>query len=387
MTVKCPTCFAFLPHHPGKALCVGSCTPQQHPQATAVRGYPVRLKTVFDLPAQTSPDGPPASAACPSCGVQSSQEACGYCYGPVPARWRSAKVTCVAIAGARATGKSLMLAVAKEQLGLLVERFYMSTLTGVGGTDEHFRRHYTEPLYVQRSLLDATESALVEGSVIREPMIFQFTERHSDGRQRTRILVLRDVAGEDLEREGTDQALSFFSRADAVIALVDPLTVSQIRGMLADLIPGDTRTGGDGVAVVRRVLKLMTTGAPGARTSIPLAIALSKMDTLQRLVEVRNTQWAAIMARPGSPLQRDPSLSSPAYNHVDGDLLHEEVVGLLEELKATTLTPMLLDTADRFHYFAVSALGESPAGEMIHAGGIAPFRVLDPFKWVLDATA
>jgi len=48
---------------------------------------------------------------------------------------------------------------------------------------------------------------------------------------------------------------------------------------------------------------------------------------------------------------------------------------------------MLNETAGRFRYFAVSALGESPEGDMIHAGGIAPFRVLDPFKWAMQVTA
>ena len=53
-------------------------------------------------------------------------------------------------------------------------------------------------------------------------------------------------------------------------------------------------------------------------------------------------------------------------------------------LGASTLTSMLSDTAQQFRYFGVSALGESPEGDLIHAGGIAPFRVLDPFKWALE---
>jgi hypothetical protein len=215
--------------------------------------------------------------------------------------------------------------------------------------------------------------------------MFHFTERRADGAARNRVLVLRDVAGEDLEALGAmDASLGFFQRADAVIALIDPLTVPQVRGLLADLIPGDTRTGGDGVAVLRHVLRLMTNGIPGARTPIPLAVVISKVDTLQRLTEVKNTTWSRIMDRPGSPLQRDPSMRSASHDVVDGELLHEEVVGLLEELHARTLTGMLRDTADRFHYFATSALGESAQGESIHAGGIAPFRVVEPFKWALD---
>lgn len=386
--MKCPTCFASLPSLPAKVACVGSCAPAVNAPGTAVLGYEVRTRPIFDVPQPTAPGANPAVPKCPKCSTPSTQEVCGYCFAEVPPRWRQAKVTCIALAGARATGKSLMLAVAKEQLSLLIERHHRSVLTGIGNTDAWFEEHYTKPLYEQRELLPPTPGALTDHSTVRKPMIFQFNERFADGSARSRIMVLRDVAGEDLEQfGGMDKTLGFYHRADAVIALLDPLTVSQIRGMLADLIPGDALTGGDGVAVLRHVLKLMTGGDPGGRTPIPLAVVLSKVDTLQRMTEVKNTTWASIMDRPGSPLQRDPSLKGAAYDVNDGELLHEEVVGLLEELRAGTLTAMLHDTADRFHYFAASSLGESPEGEMVHAGGIAPFRVLDPFKWALHVTS
>lgn len=387
--MKCPACFAYLPSQPAKVVCVGSCTPSTDQQATLVRGYEVKTKTVFDVPpADTSPGARLTPPKCPTCSTPSSMEVCGYCRYQIPPNWRASKVTCVAMAGARATGKSLMLAVAKEQLELLVERHHRSALRGVGDTERFFGLHYTAPLYEQRRLLQATVGMALTESVTREPLIFQFNERLPDGSSRSRVLVLRDVAGEDLEALGEmDRHLSFFSRADAVIALLDPLSVAQIRAMLADLIPAATRLGGDGVPVLQHVLGLMTNHAPGARTQIPFAVVLSKVDVLQRLREVKGTKWSSIMNRPGSPLQRDPSLMTADFIQADGDLLHEELVGLLEMLHASTLTAMLKDHADRFRYFAVSALGESPDGDMIHAGGIAPFRVLDPLKWAMQVNA
>jgi hypothetical protein len=384
--MKCPTCFAHLQHEPRKLLCVGSCDPEVSPVATSVRGYEVRVKTVFDAPPPSDP-GRPVTASCPKCGTPTSQEACEYCFGAIPAHWRLSKVTCVAMAGARATGKSLMLAVSKEQLALLFDRHHHSTFHGIGNTDEFFFRNYTQTLYEKRELMEPTASATSEVTTVREPMMFQFTERRPDGSNRLRILVLRDVAGEDLEaRGGRDNSLGFYSRADAVVALIDPLTVPQIRALLADLVPGDTLIGGDGLAVLRHVIDLMGDGIPGARTPIPLAVVLSKVDTLQQLTEVKNTLWAKIMDRPGSPLQRDPSLASPGFDATDGDLLHAEVAGLLEELGARSLTAMLRDRVDTYHYFATSALGVSPEGKDVPPGGISPFRAVDPFKWILDVT-
>lgn len=380
--MKCPTCFAWLPTSPTKRLCVGSCDPGPLDPASLVLGYDVTSKPVFDAPAGAGP------TACPICSVPSSQEACGYCLAPIPADWRDSTVTCVVMAGARATGKSITLATAKEQLNLLIDRHYHSYLRGIGNTDEVFARYYTRPLYEQRSLLDPTASIDARDTVTREPLIFQFHERSPEGVRRSRILVLRDVAGEDLEALGArDRGLSFFSRADAVISLLDPLRVPQINAMLADLVPGDTRVGGDGIPVLKHVLRLMANGSATGRTSIPLAVVLSKVDTLQMLRLVDDLKWSSIMNRPGSPLQRDPSLRSADYDEVDGELLHEEVRGLLELLNSTNLTAILEEGAEKFRFFAGSALGASPDGPMVAAGGIAPFRVVDPFKWVLQVTA
>lgn len=386
--MKCPSCFAHLPPTPAKLICTGTCSPETNDVASSVRGFEVRTKPIFAAPPST---GPAAAAsappACPRCSTVSATEVCLYCSFSIPPNWRASKVTCVVMAGARATGKSLLLAVAKEQMELLVERHHRSAFRGVGDTERFFEKNYTKPLYEQRQLLQATASISTSETVVREPLIFTFTERDAAGHARPRVLVLRDVAGEDLEAMGgMDQHLSFFRGADAVIALLDPLTVSTIQAMLADLVPATNRLGGDGVAVLQHVLGLMTGHAPGARTPIPFAVVLSKFDVLQKLREVSGTQWSKIMSRPGAPLQRDPSLKTAHFDKVDGDLLHEEIAGLLEMLGASNLTSMLTDTAERFRYFGVSALGESPEGDLIHAGGIAPFRVLDPFKWALEVS-
>lgn len=386
--MKCPSCFGHLPPAPAMLVCTGSCPPEVDEKATSVRGYEVETKPIFPVSPTAGPTaGSPPPTDCPRCSISSTTEACGHCSFTIPPNWRASKVTCVVMAGARATGKSLLLAVAKEQMELLVERHHRSAFRGVGETERFFERHYTQPLYEQRKLLKATDSIVLDQSEVRGPLIFTFTERDAAGNARPRVLVLRDVAGEDLEAlGGMDGHLSFFRGADAVIALLDPLTVSTIQAMLADLVPATTRVGGDGVAVIQHVLGLMTGHGPGARTAIPVAVVLSKFDVLQKLREVSGTRWSRIMGRPGAPLQRDPSLKTARFDHVDGDLLHEEIAGLLDELGASTLTSILEDTADRFRYFGVSALGESPDGDLIHAGGIAPFRVLDPFKWALEVT-
>lgn len=381
--MKCPSCFGPLPPKPTTMGCVGPCTAKLNPKASRARGYEVHAAPVLQV--ESSPQsGPSPVAVCGDCHVKSSSEVCPACNYPIPDGWRSFHVTCVALAGARATGKSLLIAVSKQQLDLLVERHWGSVVRGVGDTQRRFEQDYLKPLLEQRKLIEATRGIQAVDSITREPLIFQFNQPVAGQPPTRRVLVLRDVAGEDLENDtGNDAALDFFGRADAVLVLIDPLTVKQIRDMLADIVPEPERLGGDGVDVLRRVLALMTRRVVGARTKVPIAVVLSKVDVLQKLRQVTGTKWAAIMDRPGSPLQRDRSLVTAEYDDEDGRLLHYEVDGLLDLLGARAIRAILEESADTYRFFAASALGESPDGEMIHAGGIAPFRALDPIKWAL----
>jgi hypothetical protein len=366
--------------------CVGPCAPKADPKATAARGYEVYAGPVMRVES-SPPLGQSPVAVCEGCHVPSSSEVCPHCSYPIPSDWRSSHVTCIALAGARATGKSLLIAVSTQQLGLLVERFWGSEVRGAGDTQRRFEQAYLAPLLEQRKLMDPTRALDAADSITREPLIFQFN-KPVDGRTVRQVLVLRDVAGEDLEEDtGNDSALDFFSRADAVLVLIDPLKVKQIRDMLADIVPEPALLGGEGVDVLRRVLGLMTNRVAGGRTKVPIAVVLSKVDVLQKLSQVTGTKWSAIMSRPGSPLQRDPSLMTPNYDDQDGRLLHAEVDGLLEMLGARAISTMLKETAETYRFFAASALGESPDGNMVHSGGIAPFRALDPIKWALDVCA
>lgn len=384
--MKCPACFRPLPPTPRTMVCVGRCEPRVNPEASVARGSEVRTRPVLRLASPPSPGQPPA-AVCEDCQVSSSSEVCPACSYPIAEGWRSSRITCIALAGARASGKSLMIAVAKQQLDLLAERHWRSAVRGVGDTQERFDEHYITPLYEQRKLLEPTRGIQAADTITREPLIFQFNERIAgEPAPVRRVLVLRDVAGEDLEHDtGNDAAFDFFGRADVVLVLIDPLTVRQIRHMLSDIVSEPQRLGGDGVDVLRHVLALMTNRVPGGRTRVPIGIVLSKVDVLQKLRDVKGTKWAAIMNRPGSPLQRDSSLVTPHYDDADGQLLHEEVSGLLEMLGAGMIRATLDDAVGNYRFFAASALGESPDGDMLHSGGIAPFRVLDSIKWAIHA--
>lgn len=381
---QCPQCFHALPPVAQNLLCTGTCPTEHDEGASRLLGFAVHSRPLVQI--NSASNGSMPHGTCPKCHIDTHSEACPHCRYEIPALWRNSRITTVAMAGARTTGKSLLVATGVQQLHLLAERQWRSTVEPLGSTATRFRDIYENPLLVQRRLIGATDSMGLDSSPGREPLMFRFTER-ANGQAIPRILVLKDVAGEDLEKAETDRRqLSFFSRARAVFVMIDPLKVGEIRAVLADLIPPAKELGGDPMHVLNNVLNHMTGHIPGAPTEVPMAIILSKFDVMQRLREVANQQWAGVMSRAGSPLMRDPSLAAATWDSWDGDLLHEEVRSLLHKLGFPLLEATLHDRARHHRFFAASALGASPDDELINPSGIAPFRVLDAFKWALSFT-
>jgi hypothetical protein len=91
------------------------------------------------------------------------------------------------------------------------------------------------------------------------------------------------------------------------------------------------------------------------------------------------------MGNVGAAFCRDPLATMARWVEDDADLLDAEVRGLFDLLSAKPVINMAnYDFADR-RFFAVSALGRapSPGGLSLRGRGIAPYRVLDPLRWVM----
>jgi hypothetical protein len=268
------------------------------------------------------------------------------------------------------------IAVLVKQLEKYVERFDRELVPADATTQSRYASIYEQPLFAERGILGATPPA--EIGAHPPPLIFNLG--FWGGQQR--YLVIRDVAGEDLENVATGgRAWDFFGLADAVLFMFDPLRVDEISDQLRDLVPDAARLGGDPREVLRTVMRLMGGGMPR------LAVILSKFDALQALSHVRQSSWGRIMSHAGAAFNRDPSLVDVRYDEVDGALLDAEVRSLLQLLHAGPMLRTMRNPVTGHQYehrfFAVSALGESPVGERLHRNGISPFRCMDPVRWVL----
>jgi hypothetical protein len=77
-------------------------------------------------------------------------------------------------------------------------------------------------------------------------------------------------------------------------------------------------------------------------------------------------------------------MREPTFNKKDSDLLQLEIESLLLNLTGPKIRNLLRQSAESYRYFGVSALGADAVGDDIDDAGIAPYRVLDPVKWILQ---
>ena len=339
-TTRCPSCFTDLASKPGTAFLCESphCAQRPDAQATRFNGHEVQLKTVTPVQMQ---DGAPGAArpnqtSCKGCGIVTFTQVCPRCHFVLPSNWRSGSTTCIAMVGARSSGKSFYIAVAKRQLDRLFDMLGQPLAYADDQVRELYENSYQNPLFVERSLIPPT---MIAASAPREraPLIF----RTAGARGHPHNIVIRDSSGEDLERGSLDgPQFDFIANADALIFLVDPMRVEAVRQMLTGLVPQEARPGGDPQKVLDSIAtKLRPVGSPPLR--VPIALALSKFDVLQALSEVEGTEWSEIMSNDGAAFMRDPSMRKAAYDDRDGRLLHEETRSLLVKLEPPGLSGRL----------------------------------------------
>lgn len=376
---KCPRCFSIL----GDDSYAWTVSPQfagpryRDPVASAYFGSEVHCGPIHVMNRPPGFRGPlhPSAADASRALNAPVQEICPVCHFALPEGWRQGHAVCIAMAGARATGKSLYLAVLVKQLELLCERLGVS-MELAPGSAASYASNYERPLFVERGLIPPTATGSTQASYQREPLICSVGTWHGT----RRYVVLRDVAGEDLESGNLDVPhFRFFPNADAAFFMFDPLRVQMIRDQLHDLLPPQSWSGGDPRSVLSNLLRVIGEGRPR------LAVILSKFDALRALSRVEGSAWSQVMSNAGAAFMRDSS-AERHYDEVDGRLLHEEVRSLLLRLNGGSIVTGVENPSSGIRlphrYFALSALGQPPVGNRLSPRGVAPFRCVDPLRWV-----
>lgn len=393
MSAACPACFARLVPEVARFRCTsGRCTRVHDPKASAMAGSPSSLFPSFPWTADEQQREVPSWIPCGRCGGPCNVEVCAVCHRDLPPNWRSATVFTLAVSGARGAGKSVYIAVLLYVLQQYLQRCGRMIRPFTQSTQEIYEERYERPLFKEnRAMLGTPPMRAESGAYQRDSMIWMISDPHAPI-----YLVIRDVAGEDIEKfAGNEAPLSYFSRADLVVFLFDSLRLPSMTQILAGIIPpvNQGRLGKSSSEVLPIVLGQMH----GAHADF--ALAFSKFDAFHELPKADIEQYARVMGNPSARFNRDETATRPAGRGRSGDakvwfeedqaFLDQEIRSLFEMIHESSVT---LQAEQAVHigrirglaHFAVSAVGETPPhDEQLTTRGISPFRVLDPLLWGL----
>ena len=344
---------------------------------------------------------------------------------PLPDNWEGSGTLTFAMAGARSSGKSLYIAVVVKLLKQLAQSNGFVLKPANATTRNTYLRKFEEPLFKQMGLPEGTSTGENEGAYQNQPLIYSIGSHwrtYENGERKRQLIhvVIRDVAGEDFDElhfPNMKERLQFFRFADQIIFMFDPMRVPEINSLLEGAIPSlpkldteetedteeaedtedteekDKRNIENPDTVLENLLKLIP-----EKDHFNLAMVLAKFDTMQELATVDQgdvvfnandkVNWQRVMSNYGAGFRREAGEISQPYSLENAMLLHQEVLSLLLCLDARDLLNQLEDRrrecADLAYYcFAVSALGAPPeTGSKVSRSGIAPFRCLDPFRFI-----
>jgi hypothetical protein len=377
---KCPFCFLPLSDDERVFACQSGLCPdeanlvQSRMLDSEVTGPPfVR----FIKPPEAKRWSPPATARHDKCQGGPTAPACPHCRYVLPEKYHDAVSVCVAVAGARATGKSVFIGVLKKLIDQLMVEAGNTVSWPDSSSRERYEKHYEAPLYGGNERLAATVPLSDVGSHVREPLVLSL----GNVRGRLAYLAIRDTPGEELERGATRPLYQCFEYADLVLFLYDPLAMRPVRDALRGLIPAqDDPTTANPVDVLSTVLRRIGEGDP------LLAIVISKFDIFQFLRSFPEHELGKVALNRGAGFMRASS-SGGLYDKEHIALIHEETRSLMMMMGAQQIVTAVENPHRhkpyRHRFLVNSALGAPTEGNSISDWGIAPYRGDDAIRWAL----
>lgn len=317
------------------------------------------------------------SVECPDCSNKSRKRLCPTCHSDLPHTTGDFKNYVFAVIGAKESGKSHYISVLinqiKKQVGpdlnMLLEPMNDPTI-------RRYRNDFYNPVYNEKRIIEATQSALANRNV-QSPLVYclTFTGKNLIGRnaiKKAAVLVFFDTAGEDLDDEDTMSTVNkYIYRSDGIILLIDPLQLPQVRNDLGDgtSLPGVNTETTDILTRTTRLIQKGQNIKPNAQIKIPLAVAFSKFDAVDSLVDDQ-FQLHANGRHIGG------------FDDADFQATNSEMMALLVRWDGHDLVQQVQTRYKRHGFFGLSALGCNPHGSK-EVPRVAPRRVEDPFLWLL----
>lgn len=324
---------------------------------------------------------------------ESRERLCPNCHNILPTGYGLRETILISIIGDARAGKSVYLTMLIKELEN--NRDFPSKLSFIG--DESTRKliyaNYQKPLLEDRILIDSTKRRRIPPFSYN--FWYKYRDKTGDRLENTIDIIFYDIAGEDMRDDSSIRRNGFNIRdSSGLIFLLDPTNFRSLRDVfmfhdrdIIDAIPAENS--------IQRVFSAMFNyfiGMNKEKSPIPLALTVSKVDLF------KFAELDFFSNRPDSRMQTE--LDGETFDgFIDLRInrgINLEVKELLRYLNEDSVIHNAYGCFKHMSCFAVSSLGRKPITEKISDpetnetiergyvdGEPAPFRVKDPFYWIL----
>ncbi len=364
--MTCPFCFERFRLCETEFRCENTACPGLKPDAL--------LKKVWDQDSRTRTFAPGKvcfRSRCPSCTTESATRVCPRCHKKLPESFGLCDDFIIAVIGAKNVGKSHFIAVLIDHIRKhLGTRFDMTLEFMDEDTNLRYLNTFYNPVFKEGRTIQVTRSARTDPSV-RLPLLYRLSRRIDDMRLETlATLAFFDTAGEDLDDQQLMARLhKYILNADGLILLLDPLQIDTVRSKLPELSLPAKET--DPLDIMQRVTNILLRGrgfGQNSKITVPVAVCYSKFDVLLPLIDP-TFQILHKAAHNGR------------FDKADCDAVQSEIEAMLIDWDYNGLVNLIKVRYRDYAFFCLSALGRMPTGNRI--APVAPFRIEDPFLWLL----
>lgn len=357
----CPRCFEKISMDDVEYICTN--TKRDNPCSRAASRAPFKIDKKVKKPVCIECGQPVVTKICPECGFE------------LPLGIGTTRNYPIAIIGAKESGKSNYVAVLINQLKNEIGKAFDCSLMAVGdNTINRYKSEFYDPVFRHRIAAGATDAGDVD------PLIYNLLFKRKRSLFKAAVndavsLTFFDTAGENLDKKVTMQTHNrYLSYASGIILLLDPLQLPAVRDELEGKIrlPAEntdintilTRT----VEIIREGLGLTDLTKP---IDIPIAISFTKIDAVDEMLD------------PASCLKNDSShISKGCFDKNDFNNSNDEMQSLIETWLGSELISNVSKQFSSYAFFGLSALGSNPDMDN-KIPKFRPFRVADPFLWLL----
>jgi len=323
----------------------------------------------------------------------SDQRLCPNCHNNLPTGYGMRDTVLISILGDARSGKSVFLTVLIAELENNTDFASKLTFIGDRSVRDSFYETYQRPLLKEHTLISSTKRKKIPPHAFN--YWYQYKDENGAFCENSIDIIFYDIAGEDLRDDDGIRNNGFnIKDSSGIIFLVDPTNFTKLADLfrfsdsaLFEAIPKE-----NSIQVIYDTLYNYFIGFNREKCQIPMALTLSKADLF------RYVNFDFFSDKPESRIQHEfeHEKHRGAVNMPSIKGMHEEVRELVSHLNEDGVLNNAVGCFKNVNYFAVSSLGKKPIVEKISDpetnetvekgfvdGPISPFRVKDPFYWIL----